>query len=88
MKRKLKNWNKFELCFTTFVRSKSGVSSVVVLVGGFVGEIALITPLDAVPTPWAAADEAFKILSKKLINYEIFNFLINFQFIQKLHGSE
>lgn len=46
--------------FQTFVRSKSGVSSVVVLVGCLVGEIAFITPLDAVPTPWAAADDAFE----------------------------
>lgn len=42
----------------TFDRSKSGVSSVVVLIGGFVGEIALIDPLDAVPAPCADADDA------------------------------
>lgn len=41
----------------TFVRSKFGVSSVVALMG-LDGEIALNAPLDAVPTPWAAADDA------------------------------
>jgi hypothetical protein len=43
---------------STFDLSKSGVSSVVVLIGGRVGDMALIEPLDAEPTPWADADEA------------------------------
>lgn len=38
--------------------SKSGVSSVVVLIGCLVGETALTEPLDADPTPRADADEA------------------------------
>lgn len=42
----------------TFDLSKSGVSSVVVLIGVFVGEKELIARLDAKPIPWADADDA------------------------------
>lgn len=42
----------------TFDLSKSGVSSVVVLIGGLVGENALMAPRDAEPTACADADEA------------------------------
>lgn len=42
----------------TFDLSKSGVSSVVVLIGGRVGDMAFIDPLEAEPTPCADADDA------------------------------
>lgn len=48
----------FESDFHTFDLSKSGVSSVVVFTGIFVGEIEFIDPLDAEPTPCADADDA------------------------------
>lgn len=57
---------KEKICITslttlklTFDLSKSGVSSVVVLIGGRVGENALIAPRDAEPTEWADADDAW-----------------------------
>lgn len=50
---------------STFERSKSGVSSVVVFMGGLVGKIAFTDPLDAEPTPWADADEACEFRKKQ-----------------------
>ena len=54
---------KFNLYFLslnllTYDLSKSGVSSVVVLIGDFVAEKELIARLDADPILWADADDA------------------------------
>lgn len=56
----------------TFALSKSGVSSVVVLIGGFVGITAFTDPLDAEPTPCADAADAWKIAQNKCFDEKIF----------------